>query len=575
MWSEQASSTSGVRWDQIIGIGIFITAVAFAIFSIKDVHQFIMLLMSSGEAQSMLVGGGETQGTESGGSRARSRSRSSEALAGRSFSSKLEEDESSPVADDRPEWSIMGLVLLTSYRFFTGFMSATWLPYLLAMEGEYLFPEKQALFMALAKLVYGTSILLNPIFGFIGDGAVGISHGVGRRLFIRIGLSLAVIGLYICVLSGRDQAFLSFLSGVLVWRLGEALNDVTTEALVPEMVHPKQFKIASAIKASSFLLGGLLGYVLLMLMTHVRFTWLYYAYPVGMFICSLPPLYLLNQNRPIVHAKMGHEEQTFLQSMAQAYVDPCRYPGGFPYACLAVCVFSLGTAPMFYMLLIVRDLVGFTDPANQQFHFSVVSIIFFLSAAVASCVVALIQRAKPDGNAIGRDNGSGGEEGAPESTGGAPTGGPTMRLKGPLLAWSMTTFGLTVLAMPFIALIPSLSWRSGTLMCLALVLGGAFGVAFTLFQDMTWQLLPLGVRVANAMGFSVMCRLFGIGIGNFISGLLLDMAYSDALGQYKVWGYFVMHSFSAICVFISVPIASSVIRMVEEGELQPLKAPTA
>jgi len=37
---------------------------------------------------------------------------------------------------------------------------------------------------------------------------------------------------------------------VFVWRFGEAINDVTTEALVPELVPPEQFQVASSISSA-------------------------------------------------------------------------------------------------------------------------------------------------------------------------------------------------------------------------------------------------------------------------------------------------------------------------------------
>lgn len=548
-WSE-------VRWDQMLGIVIFVFAVCFAVFSIKDIHCFIVLLISSSEQ------------------------RGAESVKGKgdelSAAAKRKE------ADEREEWSITGLILLTLYRFYTGFNSATWLPYLLAMEGQSLWSEKQALFMALAKLIYGLSILMNPIFGFVGDEAVAVSHGVGRRLFIRAGLSLTAVGLYICVLAGRDGGFLSFLSGILLWRLGEALNDVTTEALVPEMVPPSQFQVASAIKASSFLLGGLLGYVLLMVFAEVHYSWLYYAYPIGMFLTSLPPLYLLNENRPIVHAKTGHDDQNFLASMVKAYVAPMRYPGGFPYACLAVFVFSLGTAPMFFLLLIVRDLVGVTDAVLQQQQFSVDSIVFFLSAAAGSAVVAVAKSAPAparDGEHTADGDAAPIAGGEPARTEGgaqrAPVNSWAMPMKGRLLVGSMLLFGIIVFIMPGLTLFKEEHTRCAMLIFIAVLFGAAFGAAFTLFQDLTWQLLPVGVRVANSMGFSVMSRLFGVGLGNFISGMILDLAYSDATLGYKTWGYVVMHTFSGIVVLASVPIALKVVRMAREDLAEPVSARTA
>ena len=36
--------------------------------------------------------------------------------------------------------------------------------------------------------------------------------------------------------------------GILTWRLGECMNDVTMEALAPEMVPSTQYAMASAVK---------------------------------------------------------------------------------------------------------------------------------------------------------------------------------------------------------------------------------------------------------------------------------------------------------------------------------------
>ena len=84
----------------------------------------------------------------------------------------------------KEEWSVPGLIALTAYRFYTGYLSATWLPYLLAMEGHDLWRENQSLFMGVAKLIYGLTILLKPIFGLFGDQVAKLSHGAGRRLFV-------------------------------------------------------------------------------------------------------------------------------------------------------------------------------------------------------------------------------------------------------------------------------------------------------------------------------------------------------------------------------------------------------
>merc|ERR1740138_991658 len=121
-----------------------------------------------------------------------------------------------------------------------------------------------------------------------------------------------------CLISAKSHNFYSFIAGILIWRLGEALNDVTTEALVPEMVPKSQFKIASAIKASSFLFGGLFGYLLLIVFVEVHYSWLYYSYLLGMFLCAVPSLMLLTNDGPFGNSR--EHADGFLSSMVQAYI---------------------------------------------------------------------------------------------------------------------------------------------------------------------------------------------------------------------------------------------------------------
>jgi len=409
--------------------------------------------------------------------------------------------------DEEAVWSVGAMVALTSYRFYTGFLSATWLPYLLAMEGQYLWAENQSLFMGVAKLIYGATVLLNPIFGLVGDQAVRLSHGVGRRLFVCTGVCVASSGIVVCICSGRSHHYYPFIFGILLWRLGEALNDVTTEALVPEMVPKSQYGIASAIKASMFLVGGLFGYALLIVFATVHYSWLYYAYLSGMFLGAIPSLMLLTKDAP--SGGRLPASHSFVSSLWQAYVIPTCYKGGFPRACLAVFVFSLGTAPMFFLLLILRDLVGLSDPRGLQQQFSATSIVFFLSAAGASMFSALSGDKPPP-----RDTVLSFEEQERRRE---------QRIT--KLVFSMAVFGVVCMGIPMLCLFDSIATRLLAFYILAVFFGASFGSAFSRFQDCTWAELPDDADMANAMGFNVMSRLLGVGLGNFIAGIVLDCYY--------------------------------------------------
>eukprot|EP00413_Alexandrium_margalefii_P044357 CAMPEP_0204604854 /NCGR_PEP_ID=MMETSP0661-20131031/58128_1 /ASSEMBLY_ACC=CAM_ASM_000606 /TAXON_ID=109239 /ORGANISM="Alexandrium margalefi, Strain AMGDE01CS-322" /LENGTH=595 /DNA_ID=CAMNT_0051616045 /DNA_START=89 /DNA_END=1876 /DNA_ORIENTATION=- len=458
--------------------------------------------------------------------------------------------DSAPAASPPPA-SMATILGLTFYRFYTGFLSATWLPYLLAMEGAELWRDNQALFMGLAKLIYGLSILLTPIFGLLGDRLAFASHALGRRLFVRVGIIVAAAGIFLCHWSAqsaprRPGHFSLFMLGILIWRLGEGFNDVTTEAICPEMLPSQQYEISSAIRASMFLVGGLGGYVMVMLLVHMPYYWLYHGYLIMMFVCGIPPLLAISRDIPKINTRGASRVGTsFLKSCVEAYVKPSQYEGGFPCACLCIFLFSCGSAPMFFLLLMLRDLVGIDEQVSLQRHFSLISIDFFLSAAVAAVLNALVSPKKPTGQSTASQS-------------------EIRESSFRFTAFAVMSFGVVCILMPFVHFLPHKATRAQALYFLAALMGATFGSVYSRFQDCTWQLLPPNVEFANAMGFSTMWKLLGAGLGNFFSGLVLDLFQSAAplpagtdvthathLVAYKLGGYMAVCFGSAALAFIA------------------------
>jgi len=466
-----------------------------------------------------------------------------------------------------PPASIATILGLTFYRFYTGFLSATWLPYLLAMEGAELWRDNQALFMGIAKLIYGLSILLTPLFGLLGDRLALVSHSLGRRLFVRVGIIIAALGIFLCHWSAQSHPrrhghFSVFMLGILIWRLGEGFNDVTTEAICPEMLPPQQYEISSAIRASMFLVGGLGGYVMVMLLVTWPYYWLYHGYLIMMFVCGIPPLLAISRDIPKSNTRGANRTgQSFLASCVEAYVKPSQYEGGFPCACLCIFLFSCGSAPMFFLLLMLRDLVGIDEQVALQRHFSLISIDFFLSAAVAAVLNAVISPKKPNS---GR---------------GTPGSGEIRESSFKFTAIAVISFGVVCVLMPFVYFLPHKANRAQALYILGSFLGATFGSVFARFQDCTWQLLPPKVEFANAMGFSTMWKLLGAGLGNFFSGLVLDLFQSDRplpvdtdikhathLVAYKIGGYMAVCFGSAALAFITGGLVLTIPRKARQAK---------
>jgi len=451
-------------------------------------------------------------------------------------------------------WCTQAIVALTSYRFYTGFLSATWMPYLLAMEGQELMGDRQSVFMGSAKLIYGLSVLLNPLFGLLGDQSATISQWSGRRLFILVGVVVSALGIYGCLVAAHMHSVPWYLTSTVLWMLGEAMADVTTETLVPELLPRSQYEIASSVRALNFLLGGLTGFAMLIAFRHMHFSWLYYAYLILMTLCAALSLVFVStgEAQPTIRS---NRDAAFSVLMAKAYVLPTRVEGGFPRACLSLFIFSLGSAPMFFLLLMLRDIVGVIDPPVLQMHFSLISIAFFLCAALAASAGAL----SSDSPKEHTDAASSSETVAPTDAVCIPA------TRWPLMVFSAASFSVVCAVIPVSGLFGDLQHRLLSFYLLASLLGLSFGAVYARFQDCTWSLLPDSADIANLMGFAAMCKMAGVGIGNFAAGWILDL-YKTGRDTNEFKGYVFMSFFCALVVAISTVLTWSVGNMALAAE---------
>jgi len=426
--------------------------------------------------------------------------------------------------------SILALTLLTSWKFWVGFFGATWMPFLMAKEGLALLPGRQSVFMGIGKLIFGTSVLLNPVFGLISDQSVFSSRWSSRRLWLIIGVTISALGVTTVKAASSFGDPTSYLVATALWMLGESIADTTVETLVPEMVPPEQYDLASGIRSMLFLFGGVCGYLALIICRDFDFHWIYSAYLVLLVCCAFPTVASIREEEksrgPV------SLQRNILNSIVEAYIGPTyKYGPDFARACGIQFVFSLGSASIFFVMLMMRDVCGVTDEKAQQTHFSVVSMLFMLAAAVSSVVAAWLAEKvnrRQSGYYLSRRN---------------------------LLLGSMILFGLATLGLPaayhFSGEARRLCWFyfAGTL------LGWAFGAVYALFQSCMWTLLPADTSdVANAMGFATLCKCLGIGLGNFAAGFILDY-FSLGPREYAIGGYWSVSVTCSVFVLLSAALA--------------------
>lgn len=138
-----------------------------------------------------------------------------------------------------------------------------------------------------------------------------------------------------------------------------------------------------------------------------------------------------------------------------------------------------------------------------------------------------------------------------------------------MMTYSVLVFAVICILFPWVYLLPTVNQRLIIFYVVSTIFGYAFGLAFSQFQGITWQLIPPGTDLANAMGFNVMCRLLGIGVGNFIAGVMLDFFYADSLvahptgdpevdGGYNFSGYVLMCTASGVATLYSAYLSYSI-----------------
>jgi len=384
----------------------------------------------------------------------------------------------------------------------------------------------------------------------------------------------------------------------VLWMLGEAMADVTTETLVPELLPRSQYEVSSAIRALQFLVGGLAGYIALVVFRDAPYVWLYYAYLIVMFLCAFLTLCSIQAGdieaisqrqrpRPSPRGELHHQQSTgFWSLVVRAYYVPANYRGGFPRACLSIFVFSLGSAPMFFLLLMVRDIIGVDGQRAVQTHFGCISMLFFIMAAISSILGAATSTKATTANdgdgvlgerpppheaapAAGGDAGSIGAEaeGDGDSPSRAVEDRATVASRWRLMVLSTVSFGVVCAVIPTVGLMSTMKQRLVAFYFVGAALGFSFGAVYQRFQECTWSLIPPHAEIANAMGFCGMCKLAGVGIGNFLVGIILDRSSGTVGGhghgtKYSLSGYWAMCAFCTVAVLSAAALCQTIPRII-------------
>lgn len=248
-----------------------------------------------------------------------------------------------------------------AHGIYSGVLGTTWLPYLVPMECELLWPSHVLLLMGIAGCVFAVASLCGPALCAIVDLALRHAGQAGCRAMLRVGVIMSAISIVACCFAaGRAQTKL-FLSAILFWTLGDLLVKNTLEIFCCKSLGVRKCQELYELRLSSVLVGGLLGCLLIIFSVCLHHYWLYFAYLSGLLITGFCVLHALKADRTVeicTAAKGGAHNKAYswTRDLVQAYASPFRLRSGFPRICFAYLLFGLACTPMLCMLLFVKDL---------------------------------------------------------------------------------------------------------------------------------------------------------------------------------------------------------------------------
>lgn len=280
-----------------------------------------------------------------------------------------------------------------------------------------------------------------------------------------------------------------------LWRVGDVLMEVSTDVLVPEMIREEQYQQAASVRTSVFFAGCAFGCVFLHLFADAGAWAMYVLLFLVLLGASIPALKLLNADYPRAFTdqeKSQHRLAFSWHAFKESFMVPMSYEGGFPCSCVAALAFSLGTCPLFFQLLIVRDIGGVNIDSEQDVFSFVVALVFFLCAIAGASSCGAVREL------------------------------PLEVPKHLMLQVLCAGVGISSFLIPCCGLMHKKNLNVIFLTLNTCFYGFCFGGACSRFQDVTWKLLPPTAKWANAMGVQLMFRHVGIAIGCFIGGCVLS-----------------------------------------------------
>eukprot|EP00931_Biecheleriopsis_adriatica_P012286 TRINITY_DN11340_c0_g1_i1.p1 TRINITY_DN11340_c0_g1~~TRINITY_DN11340_c0_g1_i1.p1 ORF type:complete len:660 (+),score=75.41 TRINITY_DN11340_c0_g1_i1:69-2048(+) len=254
---------------------------------------------------------------------------------------------------------------ITSLNFSFGLMVGTMALFMLPKEAQHFFPQRSSLGVGILEVLIGTSMLVGPVVGRLSDS---FRHVFGRRRpVILVAINLVVVSTIGCWISSLLVWPALFLVCVFCQQVMWNAANAAQTALLSDLVRTDYQGIASSFQVLCVLLGSMLGTLCVEAFEKQGIPHTYnYASQVVACWLLLPVVSLAATEARSDHLLLPSGLEPSLNGVTSIFWF--RHAASPDFECLLKerCMYYVSTGSKAFILFFVRDVIGFSAPADQM-----------------------------------------------------------------------------------------------------------------------------------------------------------------------------------------------------------------
>lgn len=278
-----------------------------------------------------------------------------------------------------PNRSLFHLFGINAFGFVYGLLISTFGLIILPLESEKLWPDKQALLLALFLAICGISQLSGPVAGYFSDRC---THPMGRRRpYFLMGAGVGIISLLALRWASFNNNLGVYLFFFLVAMLGLNVMYTSYQGVLTDLVNESQRGIANGLMGALTVLGASAGFGCFSTFLDLETAYGFYA--VLLVAAAIISLAAYNETPADADTYI---QWTWKEIKDCYWIDPTEHKDFFLVFCSRT-LYYMGVSIQTFMLFYFRDVIHSSDP---QTDVSYLALVGQLSGALVCVPMGLL-----------------------------------------------------------------------------------------------------------------------------------------------------------------------------------------